>query len=227
MPISSVAILIPAYNCAATIGEVVSGARRHVERVLVVDDGSTDATSDAAVAAGAELLRQPGNTGKGAALRAGLAWLAARGAEQVLTMDGDGQHLADQIPVLLAAVARAPHALVIGARQVDPNLVSPMRRFGNRFANRWVEIACGLAIPDTQSGFRVYPMPETLALGVASGHFAFETEVLIRAARGGLLVHSVPVQAYYPPPDQRVSHFRPFVDTVRIIAVVLRLILFG
>ena len=227
MSTSSVAVLVPAYNCATTIADVVSGARRHVERVLVVDDGSTDATSDAAVAAGAELLRQPGNTGKGAALRAGLGWLAARGAEQVLTMDGDGQHLPDQIPALLAVAAREPHALVIGARQVDPKLVSPMRRFGNRFANRWVEIASGLAIPDTQSGFRVYPMPETLALGTASGHFAFETEVLIRAARSGLQVLTVPVQAYYPPPDQRVSHFRPFVDTVRIVAVVLRLILFG
>ena len=139
-----------------------------------------------AAAAGAEVLRQPGNTGKGAALRAGLEWLAARGAERVLTMDGDGQHLADQIPALLEASAREPHALVIGARQVDPELVTPMRPFGNRFANRWVEIASGLALPDTQSGFRVYPMPETLALGTAPGHFAFETEVLIRAARGGL-----------------------------------------
>jgi hypothetical protein len=120
-----------------------------------------------------------------------------------------------------------PHALIIGARQVDPSQVTPIRLFGNRFANRWVKIACGLALPDTQSGFRIYPMPETLALGSAAGHFAFETEVLIRAARCGLVLRSVPVQAYYPPPEERVSHFRPFVDTVRIIAVVLRLIVFG
>lgn len=222
-----IGLLIPAYNCAATIADVVGGARRHVEHVLVVDDGSTDATAEQATAAGAEVLRQPGNTGKGAALRAGLEWWAARGAARVLTMDGDGQHLADQIAPLLAAAAREPHALIIGARQVEPERVSRARRFGNRFANRWVEIACGLAIPDTQSGFRVYPMPETLALGAVAGHFAFETEVLIRAARGGVLVRSVPVQAYYPPPSERTSHFRPFVDTVRIIVVVLRLILIG
>jgi glycosyltransferase involved in cell wall biosynthesis len=224
---SSVAVLIPAYDCAATIAAVVSGARRYVERVVVVDDGSTDDTAARAAAAGAELLRQPGNTGKGAALRAGMEWCAARGVGRVVTMDGDGQHLADQIPRLLEVSDRDPHALVIGARQVEPGQVSRARLFGNRFANRWVEIACGLAIPDTQSGFRIYPMPETLALGVRAGHFAFETEVLIRAARGGLLVRSVPVPAYYPPPSVRTSHFRPFVDTVRIVVVVLRLIIFG
>jgi glycosyltransferase involved in cell wall biosynthesis len=224
---TGLAVLIPAYDCAATIAEVVAGARRFIDCVLVVDDGSTDATAERAAAAGAEVLRQPRNTGKGAALRAGLEWLAARGVERVVTMDGDGQHLPDQIPVLLEASAGAPHALVIGARQVAPDQVQPIRRFGNRFANRWVEIATGLALPDTQSGFRVYPMPETLALGATTGHFAFETEVLIRAARGGVLVRSVPVQAHYPPPDQRISHFRPFVDTLRIIRIVLRLILIG
>jgi hypothetical protein len=153
--------------------------------------------------------------------------LAADGVASVLTMDGDGQHLAEELPALIDAAARHPHALIIGARQVGSEQVSRSRLFGNRFANRWVEIASGVALPDTQSGFRIYPMPETLALGAASGHFAFETEILIRAARGGLRIESVPVRAYYPPPDVRVSHFRPFVDTVRIIIVVLRLIMFG
>jgi len=221
------AILIPAYNCADTIAAVVSGARLHVARVLVVDDGSRDATAERAAAAGAEVLRQPANGGKGAALRAGMEALVSGGVARVLTMDGDGQHLPDQIPVLLAASARSPHALIVGARQVAPGAASPIRLFGNRFANRWVAIACGMTLPDTQSGFRIYPMPETLALGAAGSHFDFETEVLIRAARGGILVLSVPVQVYYPPPAERVSHFRPFLDTVRIIRIVLRLILLG
>jgi glycosyltransferase involved in cell wall biosynthesis len=223
----AVAVLVPAYDCAATIGEVVAGARRHLDRVLVVDDGSHDATAARAEAAGAEVVRHPRNRGKGAALRTGIARLGARGVERILTMDGDGQHLADEIPVLLAASDADPHALVIGARRVETADVKPIRLFGNRFANRWVEIASGLSLPDTQSGFRIYPMPETLALGARAGHFAFETEILIRAARGGLRVRSVPVAAYYPPAHARVSHYRPFVDTVRIIAVVLRLILIG
>jgi glycosyltransferase involved in cell wall biosynthesis len=221
------AVLIPAYNCAQTIGDVVRGARQYVARVLVVDDGSSDATAERAAAAGAEVARQPANTGKGAALRRGMELLSARGVARVLTMDGDGQHLADQLPALLEESDRHPHALIIGARQVAPGEVSSIRLFGNRFANRWVEIATGLALPDTQSGLRVYPLPETLALGVSARHFDFETEVLIRAARGGLLISSVPVRAYYPPPEERVSHFRPFVDTVRIIYVVLRSILLG
>jgi len=221
------AVLIPAYECAETIGRVVAGARQYVARVLVVDDGSADVTAERAAAAGAEVLRQPHNTGKGAALRAGLEHLAAGGVQRVLTMDGDAQHLPEEIPALVEASTRQPHALVIGARQVSGEQITPMRLFGNRFANRWVEIASGVKLPDTQSGFRIYPMPETLALGARAGHFAFETEVLIRAARGGLSIVSVPVRAYYPPPAERVSHFRPFVDTVRIIRIVLRLILFG
>src|SRR4030095_9645738 len=118
-----IGLLIPAYNCAATIADVVGGARGHVEHVWVVDDGSTDATAEQATAAGAEVLRQPGNTGKGAALRAGLEWWAARGAEHVLTMDGDGQHLADQIAPLLAAGARGPPAPHIRARPGQPQRV--------------------------------------------------------------------------------------------------------
>jgi glycosyltransferase involved in cell wall biosynthesis len=221
----SVAILIPAYDCAATIAEVVAGARQHVARVLVVDDGSGDDTAARAAAAGAAVLRQPDNAGKGAALRAGFARLAGEGVTHVLTMDGDGQHLASEIPAMLAASAAAPAALIVGARRIAGQEVTPMRLFGNRFANRWVEIACGRALPDTQSGFRVYPLAETLRLGAHAGRFAFETEILIRAARAGLAIESIPVAVYYPPAAERISHYRPWADTVRIIAVVIGLIL--
>ena len=218
------AVLIPALNCGATIGAVVSGARQHIGDVLVVSDGSVDDTAAAAVAAGAQVVRHDATQGKGAALQTGMRLLAERGFARVLTMDGDGQHLSDQIPVLLAASDAEPTALVIGVRQVDPSLVTPMRGFGNRFANRWVEIACGQQLPDTQSGFRIYPLRAALALRPRARHFAFETEVLIRAARAGIPIRSVPVRLYQPPAAERVSHFRPVVDTVRIIFVVLGLI---
>lgn len=218
-------MLIPAYDCAATIAEVVAGARQHVERVLVVDDGSRDDTAARAAAAGAAVLRLPANAGKGEALRAGFARLAGEGVTHVLTMDGDGQHLGREIPALLAASAASPAALVIGARRIGTQEVTPIKLFGNRFANRWVEIACGQKLPDTQSGFRVYPLAETSRLGAHAGRFAFETEVLIRAARAGVAIHSVPVDVYYPPAAERVSHYRPWGDTLRIIAVVVGLIL--
>jgi glycosyltransferase involved in cell wall biosynthesis len=218
------AVLIPAFNCEQTIGAVVEGARRHVETVVVVDDGSTDATEDRAAAAGAEVVHHGTNQGKGAALQTGMRRLADRGFARVLTMDGDGQHLAAEIPALIATSNADPEALVIGARRFDQGDVKPIRVFGNRFANRWVEIACGQALFDTQSGFRVYPLQVTLGLGARAGHFAFETEVLIRAARKGVRIRSVPVKVYNPPAEERVSHFRPFLDTVRIIFVVLGLI---
>jgi glycosyltransferase involved in cell wall biosynthesis len=193
--------------------------------VLVVDDGSHDDTAERAAAAGAAVLRQPANAGKGEALRAGFARLADEGVTHVLTMDGDGQHLAGEIPALLAASAAAPQALVIGARRIGTQEVTPIKLFGNRFANRWVEIACGQKLPDTQSGFRVYPLAETIRLGAKAGRFAFETEVLIRAARAGMPIHSIPVDVYYPPAAERISHYRPWTDTVRIISVVVGLIL--
>jgi len=219
------AVLIPAFDCGATIGAVVEGARRQVERVLVVDDGSSDDTAGRAAAAGAEVLRLAANGGKGAALRAGLERLAAGGVTHALSMDGDGQHLADQIPLLLAAATAEPAALVVGARRIEGQEVTPIKLFGNRFANRWVEIACGQRLPDTQSGFRVYPLPASLALGARAEQFAFETEILIRAARAGMAIRSVEVAVYYPPAAERISHYKPFRDTLRIILVVVGLIL--
>jgi glycosyltransferase involved in cell wall biosynthesis len=223
--VAELAALIPALDCETTIGAVVRGTRAHVALVLVVDDGSRDATADAAKAAGAEVLRLPANRGKGAALRAGLAALRERGATHVVTLDGDGQHLPDDLPALLAASAEAPRALVLGARQHPPGSVAPIRAFGNRFANRWVTIACGAAFEDTQSGFRVYPVAETLALGCRADRFAFETEVLIRAVRAGIPVRSIPVRVHNPPPEERVSHFRGVSDTVRIVLTVIGLLL--
>jgi glycosyltransferase involved in cell wall biosynthesis len=218
------AVIIPALDCERTIAEVVRGARDLVELVVVVDDGSADATAVRAAAAGATVVRHEVNRGKGVALLDGLRWAQEQGCTHALTMDGDGQHLSAEIPALLASSQQRPQSIVIGVRQVDAALVTPIRAFGNRFANRWVEIACGRSLPDTQSGFRVYPLPQTLALGLRARHFAFETEVLIRAVRAGIPIQSVPVQAYYPPPAERVSHFRGFADTVRIIFVVLGLI---
>ena len=220
----SFAVVIPAYDCAATIEAAVVGARSHRVPVVVVDDGSTDRTAEIAERAGAAVLRNERNLGKGASLRRGLRWCAGQGVSHAVSMDGDGQHLANQLPVLFAAAAAQPGAIVIGQRIVDPQSVSANKLFGNRFANRWVEIACKEVIPDTQSGFRVYPVEETQSLGCRAERFAFETEVLIRAVRAELTIVSVPVEVYYPPPAQRTSHYRPWADTVRIIFVVLGLI---
>lgn len=222
-PWPGVAILIPALNCAETVAPVVAGARAHVAEVVVVDDGSHDATGSMAAAAGAQVVRHHERRGKGVALLTGMQYLAQRGYTHILTMDADGQHLPAEIPKLVEASRQHPSAIVIGDRRMDGVATKSINKFGNRFANRWVEIACGQVLPDTQSGFRVYPAM-ALALGAHAHHFAFETEILIRAARAGMAIRSVPVRVYYPPPDERVTHFRPVVDTIRIIFVVLGLI---
>jgi len=220
-----VAVLIPALDCEATLGDVVRGARAHAAHVLVVDDGSRDRTAEVAAAAGAEVVRHAANRGKGEALRTGMRALLARGATHALTLDGDGQHLPDEIPELLRAAAGDPSALMLGARQHPPGSLTPIRVFGNRFANRWVEIACGAALEDTQSGFRVYPLRETVALGCRADRFAFETEVIIRAVRAGMTLRSAPVRVWNPPDGERTSHFRGFRDSLRIVFTVIALIL--
>lgn len=218
------AALIPALDCSSTIGRVVRQARKHIEHVLVVDDGSTDKTTATARRAGAEVFRHAENLGKGAALAAGLGILAREGYSHAITLDGDGQHLPDEIPKLLAEAGAHSEAIVIGKRQIETE-VAAINRFGNDFANFWVRLVTGLDLPDTQSGFRVYPIAATLALRPTGRRFDFETEVLIRAARAGIDIRTVPVRVYYPPPDERVSHFDKVWDTVRIIRMVVRLIL--
>jgi glycosyltransferase involved in cell wall biosynthesis len=221
---ASYAALIPALDCADTVADVVSGARAHVECVVVVDDGSNDATASEARAAGAEVVSHGENLGKGAALATGLRYLEERRFGYAVSLDADSQHLPAEIPKLLAESAAHPGAIVCGARQIETD-VAAIKRFGNEFANVWVRIATGRDLGDTQCGFRVYPIAATLALHSVGRRFDFETEVLIRAVRAGIDVRSVPVRVFYPPPDVRKSHYDKVWDTVRIIEAVVGLIL--
>ena len=218
------AVLIPAYQCAATIAPVVSDARAHLTPVVVVDDGSDDGTAERARLAGAEVLRHERNGGKGAALLTGMRHLATRGFTHALTMDGDGQHLGGEIPALLAEARIDPTAIVVGTRAIGGQEVAAANLFGNRFANLAVRIAAGVNVGDTQSGFRMYPIASTLALPVDGERFEYETTVIIRAARAAIPIRSVVVRVYYPPIAERRSHYRKVVDTLRIRRAVAPLI---
>ena len=227
MSVARVAALIPAFEAAATVGAVVRETRAVVPDVVVVDDGSSDATGAAARAAGATVLRQEPNAGKGAALGRGFEHLQGAGFTHAVTLDADGQHYPDEIPRLLAALEFDDRAIVVGVRRKDGQEIAALARFGNWVADELMTHIAGQALPDTQSGFRVYPLATTLALGATGSRYDFETEILLRAARRGVPLVGVPVRVFYPPIDERVSHFDPWWDTLRIIGTVVKVLLAG
>ena len=211
---SDVLIVIPVFNEADALAQVVARARRHGP-VLVVDDGSSDASADIAVRAGADVLRLPRRHGKGEALRRGFAEAVARGVEVALTLDGDGQHDPDEIPRLLAASTREPDALVVGDRLAAASGVIPDDRLAAmRVAGFFIDWLIGRPLRDTQSGFRVYPRRLIAAVRPRHGGFVFETEVLVRAAAAGFPIVEAPVTARHFPGRQ--SRFRPGRDGIAV-----------
>jgi glycosyltransferase involved in cell wall biosynthesis len=187
--------------------------------VLVVDDGSTDDSAEAAERAGADrVLRHAGNRGKGAALATAFAFAVERGARAVLTLDADGQHDPAEIGRLLKAHAQKPDALVIGVRSFSPVDMPRRSRVGNRISTWWISRFAGRLHADTQSGFRVYPRA-LFGVRLRSTRFETETELLLHAARRGIALVEVPIATLYGP--DRVTHFHGFRDTLRVIRLVL------
>ncbi len=212
------AAVIPARNEARTIRAVAAEACRQVDQVIVVDDGSTDDT--AAQLAGLDLVvirRQPSG-GKAAALASGFEHALALGSDWVVTLDGDGQHSAADIGRLLAAARAWPDHLVIGARLRQRHRQPGIRKFANRFADFWVSWASGQRVPDSQTGFRVYPraLLEKVQPSTAKRHgFVFETAMLVDGARRGHPCVAVEIDSVYLD-DARPSYFRPGKDVWEI-----------
>ena len=204
--------IVPAFNEAATIADVVERTRVHAP-VVVVDDGSTDDTAARAEAAGADVIRHPRRLGKGQAIRTGMAAAAMRGACVVVTLDGDGQHDPADIPRVRAAAGEGA-ALVIGGRLAASGEFVRERLNAVRVAGFFMNWVTGLHVEDTQSGFRLYPLSLVRELPTRRGGFVFETEVLVAAARRGLTVREVPVST--APRTAQRSRFRPIVDGVLI-----------
>lgn len=216
------AVVIAAYNEARTIGEIVAAALRWCPLVYVVDDGSDDGTAAAVADLGAVLLRHERNEGKGASLWDGMQAALAAGAEAVITLDGDRQHDPDDIPRLMEHHRRNPEQLIIGTRLAQGAAFPRARYYANRFANFWISWACGYAISDSQSGFRIYPATLLRRLPrrpCTTDGFVFESEVLIDAARMGFRAAGVPIAAIYRS-DARPSHFRAVTDVLRITRMV-------
>lgn len=218
---NEVCAVIPTYQNAKTLLKVVADVHRVVDTVIVVDDGSNDGTAALLdKATGNErpekVLTHPKNCGKGAALKTGLTYARQQGFRYAVTVDADGQHRADDIPALLKAVEEEPDALAIGSRGLQHENMPAKSTFANRFSNFWFALQTLQRLPDTQSGLRVYPLRRLHGLRWMSARYEAELTLLVFSAWAGVKLLPVPVSVYYPPRDQRVTHFRPGRDFTRI-----------
>lgn len=220
-----VAVVIPTYNHWPMVRDVVQEASLLGLPVFVVDDGSTDGTANGlSELTGIHLIRHEQNQGKGQALLTGMR-AVAKVADWVITLDADGQHRPQDALSLVAAINGNERAMVVGCRQgMDQGPVPWTSRWGREFSNFWVWLASGCWVSDSQSGFRLYPLPETLLLPTRARRFQFEVEVLVQATWSGLPLKEAPVSVNYQPPGERRSHFRPWLDFWRNTKTFTRLI---
>ena len=204
--------VIPTYNNGRTVADVVRGVLRQGLPVLVVDDGSTDDTAQQLEGLDIKVLRHERNRGKGRALKTGLEAARAQGYRFALTIDADGQHDPADIPALVAAAGE--RTLVVGSRNIAAEGMSSGSTFANRFSNFWFTVQTGRKLPDTQTGYRIYPLADLPSLKLLTSRYEAELTLLVFSAWKNLRLVPVPVRVYYP--EDRVSHFRPFADFFRI-----------
>ena len=211
----TICALIPAFNEAAHIAQVVEGARPYVESVIVIDDGSSDGTAELARKAGAFCIELTSNSGKATALRRGFTHASTQKFTHAITMDGDGQHLPQDIPVLLRAAQETKADLVIGARPFDRAQMPRARYYSNTIGNRLASALVGREIKDSQSGFRLFRLESLSRIKLRSRRYEFEMEALIKLGRAGCIIAHAPIHMVYNNGQAR-SKMKPVRDTVRI-----------
>ncbi len=210
-------VLIPTYNNAATLAAVIEDLSAYTSHIIVVNDGSTDNTENLVRSfPSIQFISYNKNVGKGWALRKGFEHAVARNYHYAITIDSDGQHFAKDLPMFIEKLEITRDAIIIGARNMEQATVPGKSSFGNKFSNFWFKVETGINSPDTQSGYRLYPLQLLKGIRFITRKYEFEIEVLVRAAWRGVKIESVPVSVYYAPKEIRVSHFRPFKDFTRI-----------
>ena len=217
---TGVAVVIPAYREEKHVGDVVRRARQFISDVLVVDDGSPDATSERAREAGASVVVHPQNRGKGETIKTGLRYWFDRGSRYVVILDADGQHPPEEIDrFIIAAEGSAKPRLVIGNRMNDTARMPMVRRMVNRYMSNRISRVCGQQIPDTQCGFRMLARDLIPEMFGGAERFDYETEMLIFASRKGFAIASVPISTVY---SDEVSSIHPVRDTLRFFKLMKR-----
>lgn len=221
-------VVIPTYNNAGTVAQVIADVKEYASDVIVVNDGSTDNTAEILASVDdIKVIDYPTNQGKGYALKLGLSTAYKCGYQYAITIDSDGQHYADDIPVFIERIEQAPGSLLIGARNLAADNMPSKNTFANKFSNFWYTVETGQTLSDTQSGYRLYPLASLQNIHFITRRYEFEVEIIVRAAWRGVNVENVPIKVYYPPVEERVSHFRPLQDFTRISILNTGLVLYA
>jgi len=211
-------VIIPSYNNGKTLKQVIHGVLVYTHNLIIVNDGSTDQTADILKQfPDLTILTHPENSGKGTALRNGFKTAIDQGFRYAITIDSDGQHFPGDLPGFLDKVEEYPDSVVVGERNMEQPGIPGTSNFGHNFSIFWFKVETGLKIPDVQSGYRLYPLEKITDIHhFYSRKFEFEVEILVRLAWRHVKIESVPVEVYYPPKEERVSHFRKFRDFTRV-----------
>ncbi|MEP7141888.1 MAG: DUF2062 domain-containing protein [Ferruginibacter sp.] len=212
-----ICVIIPTYNNASTLASVIEDVAFYTNNIILANDGSTDDTiAIVEQFPFVQLITYPKNVGKGWAIRKAFTFAIELNYKFAITIDSDGQHFAKDLPIFIGKLQLEPNAIIIGSRNMEQASVPGKSSFGNKFSNFWFKVETGINCPDTQSGFRAYPISLLKDIRFITRKYEFEIEVLVRAAWKGIEIASVPVSVYYPPKEERISHFRPFKDFTRI-----------
>jgi glycosyltransferase involved in cell wall biosynthesis len=212
-----VCVIIPTYNNAAALQKVIEEVGIYTDNIIVVNDGSSDdSLTIIKKFPFVHLVSYPDNVGKGWALRQGFAAAINLNYQYAISIDSDGQHFAYDLPAFINQLILQQHTVIIGARNMNQSMVPGGSSFGNRVSNFWFRVETGINVPDTQSGYRLYPLEPIITMRFFTRKYEFEIEVLVRLAWKGIKLVSVPVTVYYAPKEERVSHFRPYKDFFRI-----------
>lgn len=216
-------VVIPVYNHDATLRSVVEGVLAVHPDVLVVDDGSSDGGLDMIHDLPVRTVRHAMNMGKGQAILTAAETARQLGKTHLITLDADGQHYPSDIPAYIKAIVSAPRAIIVGARDFSGPNIPGASRFGRKFSNFWLRVQTGEQLSDVQCGFRAYPIAALDAIKTRERRFAFEVEVLVKAAWAGYPLKDLSISVHYPKPEERVSHFKKFRDNVQISLLNTRL----
>lgn len=212
-----IAVVIPTYNNCSTLLNIVEQTKKYCSHIIVIDDGSTDQTFDILdEIAEIQVHSHNVNKGKGSALKKGLLLAKEQGFTYAITIDSDGQHYPSDIPIFVDKIEKTPNALLIGARNLAAENMPGKNSFANRFSNFWFRLETGIRLDDTQSGYRLYPLQSLGNMKYYTTKYEFELELIVFSAWKGIEVRNVPIRIYYPPADERISHFRPLRDFTRI-----------